>query len=61
MPKAAYRERKLDMRSAVLLQSHKLETALLEIIAVVLAMAAVTRFRRTAGKRLGVPTLRSAS
>jgi Transposase DDE domain len=54
----AYRELKLDVRSAVLLNSHTLETALQEVMAVVLAMAAITRVRIAAGERLGVPTLR---
>ena len=54
----AYRELKLDVRSAVLLISHTLETALQEVMAVVLAMAAITRVRMAAGERLGVPTLR---
>jgi hypothetical protein len=54
----AYRELKLDVRSAELLSSHTLETAVQEVMAVVLAMAVVTRMRIAAGEQLGVPTLR---
>lgn len=54
----AYRELKLDVRSAELLSSHTLETAMQEVMAVVLAMAVVTRMRIAAGEQLGVPTLR---
>lgn len=53
----AYREMKLDVRSAPLLASHTLETAQQEVLAVVLAMAAVTRLRIEAGETLGVPVL----
>lgn len=54
----AYRELKLDVRSTPLLASHTIETAKQEVIAVVLAMAVVTRVRIAAGETLGVPTLR---
>lgn len=54
----AYRELKLDVRSTPLLASHTPETAQQEAIAVVLAMAVVTRVRVAAGEALGVPTLR---
>jgi hypothetical protein len=54
----AYRELKLDVRATPLLASHTLETAQQEVIAVVLAMAVVTRVRVAAGEALGMPTLR---
>jgi hypothetical protein len=54
----AYREMKLDVRSTPLLASHTLETAQQEVLAVVLAMAVVTRMRIEAGETLGVPVLR---
>jgi Transposase DDE domain len=54
----AYRELKLDVRSTPLLASYTMETAQQEVIAVVLAMAVVTRVRVAAGETLGVPTLR---
>ena len=54
----AYRELKLDVRSAELLNSHTLETALQEVLAVVLAMAVVVRLRIAAATSLEVPTLR---
>ena len=51
----AYRELKLDVRLAELLNSHTLETALQEVLAVVLAMAVVTRLRLAAGRALDLP------
>ena len=54
----AYRELKLDVRSTPLLASYTMETAQQEVIAVVLAMALITRVRVAAGETLGVPTLR---
>ena len=42
----------------MVLNSHTLETALQEVMAVVLAMAAITQVRMATGERLGVPTLR---
>lgn len=53
----AYREMKLDVRSTPLLASHTLETAQQEVLAVVLAMAVVTRMRIEAGETLEVPVL----
>lgn len=53
----AYREMKLDVRSTPLLASHTLETAQQEVLAVMLAMAVVTRMRIEAGETLGVPVL----
>ena len=54
----ASRELKLDVRLAELLNSHTLETAIQEVLAVVLAMAVVARLRLAAGRALDVPTLR---
>lgn len=53
----AYREMKLDVRSTPVLASHTPETARQEVLAVVLAMAAVTRLRIEAGEKLGEPVL----
>ncbi len=53
----AYREMKLDVRSTPLLASHTLETAQQKVLAVVLAMAVVTRMSIKAGETLGVPVL----
>jgi hypothetical protein len=53
-----YRELKLDVRSSGLLSSHTLETALQEIVALVLAAAVVARVRVATADQLGVPPTR---
>jgi hypothetical protein len=53
-----FRELKLDVRSAPVLASHTLETALQEILAVVLASAVVAYIRVQAAERLQVPARR---
>jgi len=53
-----YRELKLDVRSAGVLASHTVESALQEIAALVLASAVVARLRVQCAQRLDVPVRR---
>jgi hypothetical protein len=53
-----YRELKLDVRSAPVLASHSLDTALQEILALVLASAVLAQLRVQAAERLNVPARR---
>jgi hypothetical protein len=53
-----FRELKLDVRNAPVLASHTLETALQELLALVLASAVLARLRVEAAERVDVPTLR---
>jgi hypothetical protein len=53
-----FRELKLDVRNASVLASHTLETALQEILALVLASAVLARLRVEAAERLDVPARR---
>jgi hypothetical protein len=53
-----YRELKLDVRSAPVLASHTLETALQELLALVLASAVLAHLRVETSERLDVPARR---
>jgi hypothetical protein len=54
----AYRQLKLDLKSAQVLGAQTAHTALQEIAALILAMAAVARVRLVAAQELDVPVLR---
>jgi hypothetical protein len=53
-----YRELKLDVRGAPVLASHTLETALQELLALVLASAVLAHLRVEAAERLELPVRR---